>query len=456
MLKISNLSFAYKGDSLFGGINLSLSKREVVVIVGDNGVGKTTFLRLIAGELCPDEGSIKQQGLVGFLHQTQDDLAGKSGGEKTRMHLAELFRENPDILLLDEPTNNLDRESKEWLARCLRNYHGLVLLVSHDRSFLEQVAEEVIFLHDGEAESFAGGYREFTEELGRRRLSQLRDYEQAQHKKKKLEAQLKVAKDQAHKSNRRAYNKITDESRLRFNGQRTAAQANAGKIIRATQSRLEQMDDVVKPVERKVYSAGFSASFSHDKKLLEVFDLAKSYDGKALFDGLSFEIRTGERVRVTGRNGSGKSTLFRIILGDILADGGTVWMAPGLRVGYISQDVENLDLGKSFLTQNEGFDRTEIYRAASMMDFSPQEMNKPVRELSRGQIAKLAILKLILNPVDLVILDEITNHLDIRARENIELALKNYQGAILAATHDEFFAREIGFGEEVSLTLRFD
>lgn len=452
MLKISNLSFAYRGDLIFQGLNLSFSRPELVAVIGDNGVGKTTLLRLIAGELKPADGSIKYQGSIGFLRQVQDNELRKSGGEKTQAALAELFRQKSNILLLDEPTNNLDRESREWLLRNLRIYPGLVLVVSHDRYFLKQVAEKIVYLHDGEAEVFCGGYQEFCDRKEQEKREQVKNYEQAQRQKKKLETQLKIAKDKAHKSNHRAYNKISDESRLRYNGQRASVQANAGRTIRATQSKMEQVAEVAKPLERKTYFATVNTELSHDKRLLVVSDLMKNYGTKELFGGLSFEMRTGERVRVTGRNSSGKSTLFRIILGEVAADAGEVWMAPGLKVGCISQDVAMFDLSSSFLEQNRGLDRTEIYAAASVMGFTPQDIEKPIGELSRGQMTKLAILKLILRPLDLVILDEMTNHLDIRVRENIEAALKNYQGAILAATHDEVFASEVGFGRKIGLS----
>lgn len=451
MLQISNLSFSYQNQPLLENINLALSASERIAIIGDNGAGKTTLLRLISGGLCPDDGSIKLTGNVGFLRQTQADLQDKSGGERTQIRLAELFRQNPEILLLDEPTNNLDAESKAWLLRNLRSYRGLVLIVSHDRDFLRAMAEKIIYLHNGKAEVFLGDYDSFREWQTQVRHEQMQNYERSQREKKQLEKQLKIARDRAHKSNRRSYNKISDESRLRYNGQRMAAQNSAGKVLRATESRLEQIANVDKPLERKTYSAEVSANFLHDRKLLEVINLTKSYGQKKLFENLNFAIRTGERVRVCGRNGSGKSTLFQIILGNIKPDSGEVWLAPNLKIGYISQDVAGFDLEKSFLAQSGEFNQTEIFRAAATMDFTPQDLSRPTGVLSRGQLTKLAILRLISRPLDLVIIDEITNHIDIRARENIESALKNYRGAILAATHDEAFAREIGFTKEIRL-----
>ncbi len=451
MLQISNLSFSYQNQPLLENLNLSLTGSDVVGIIGDNGIGKTTLLRLIAGELRPDNGSIKTRGEIGFLKQTQDDLERKSGGERTQIRLAELFRRNPEILLLDEPTNNLDHESKAWLLRNLHEYRGLVLVVSHDRDFIQKVANKIIYLHDNQAEIFLGNYTSFCEQQAQIQHEQLQDYEKMQQERRKLERQLKNASDRAHKSNRRNYNKISDESKLRYNGQRSAAQNSSGKVLRATQSRIAQIATIEKPVKRKTYSAEVSVNFLHNRKLLEVINLSKSYGQKKLFENLNFTIRTGERIRVCGRNGSGKSTLFQIILGKREADSGEIWIAPNIQIGYVSQDVTELDLDKSFLEQSEDFDKTEVFRAAATLDFSPQDLHEPMRKLSRGQLTKISILMLVLHPLDLVIIDELTNHIDIRARENIESALNQYPGAILMATHDEVFAQAIGAHRKVYL-----
>lgn len=244
---------------------------------------------------------------------------------------------------------------------------------------------------------------------------------------------------------------MKDESKLINNGKRIGAQNSAGKVLRALSSKVKQLDAVEKPLERKTYSAQMNANLLHDKKILEVADLTKRYGQKVLFDGLNFEVRTGERIRIAGRNGSGKSTLFKIIMKETDPDTGSVWKAPNIKMWYISQDEIGLRLEKSFLEQNSDLDKTKIYQAASMMDFAPEDLQKPIGELSRGQMTKMAILRLVLEPQDLVILDEITNHLDIRARENIENALKNYRGAMLVATHDVTFAEELEFDKEIKL-----
>lgn len=452
MLHISHLSFSYQNQTIFQNLNLSLSNPDVVAIIGDNGVGKTTLLRLIARELQADDGAIRTKGDIGFLHQNQDETNIKqSGGEYTQTELTKLFRSSPRILLLDEPTNNLDHESKKWLVNQLHKYHGLTLIVSHDRNFIDAVAHKIIEICDGNLHLFHGNYSDFLDSRAQSEHEQYLAYEKTQRQKKRLTQRLTIANDRVHKTSRHSFNKTIDESKLLHNTRRMDAQKTSGKILRATQSKLDQLSDIAKPVQRKVYAAQLTHDLSRQKALLKITNLSKSYANKTLFQNLNFTVATGERIRVTGRNGAGKSTLFQIITGAISADSGEIRFSPNVKVGYVSQGNIDMNPDQSFLACHHEFNPTEIYRAAITMDFSAQDINRPARELSRGQLTKLAILKLILNPLDLVILDEITNHLDIRAQENIESALQNYHGAILAATHDEAFAKKIGFSQSIDL-----
>lgn len=185
--------------------------------------------------------------------------------------------------------------------------------------------------------------------------------------------------------------------------------------------------------------------------MLQISHLSFSYHDQIIFQNLNLSFSAPEIIAIIGDNGAGKSTLFQIIMGKVAADSGTVHLLPDLRLGYISQDDINLDSNHSFLAQCSELHPTEIYCAAVTMDFSPSDMSRPVGELSRGQLTKLAILQLILRSLDLVIIDEITNHLDFRTRENIELALQNYHGAIFATTHNEVFAENVGLEQAIPL-----
>ena len=186
--------------------------------------------------------------------------------------------------------------------------------------------------------------------------------------------------------------------------------------------------------------------------MLKISNLSFSFTEQTLLDHVNLTLSGRQIVAIIGDNGSGKSTLCRIILDEIKATQGIVKVSPNVQIGYISQDQPNLDMSRCFLEQIGVCDLTEVYKAASTMDFSPSDMRRPVGQLSRGQITKLAILKIILCPSDLLILDEITNHLDIRAQENIENALSKYPGAILLVTHNERFAESLGCGD-MTITL---
>ncbi len=440
MLKISNLSFSYQNQDIFTQANLVVSNPEKIAIIGDNGTGKSTLLHLIAGELHPDDGSIKVDGTVGLLPQT-GDTSMQSGGERTRRELAQLFARNYDVLLLDEPTNNLDASNINWLVSQLQRYQGLALIVSHDRDFMNQVADRIVELKSGQLQDYAGNYHDYTSRQQQLRDQALFNYHQATKTKATLRARINHA--QTHiKVKNRPFDKIKDENRMAFKLKRNNSEAVSGKIIRSARTQLAKLDAVQKPEVHKVYRANLPVSFLRQGRLLLVQDLAKSYHEKIIFQHLNFELYAGNRCQVSGDNGSGKTTLFRIIMGEEIPTYGVVQLRNNIRIGYIAQTTFGLDLNRNFLSQTAA-NATEVFQAAATMDFRPHDLQKPVHQLSRGQLTKLAFLKVMLTPVDLLILDEPTNHLDIRARENIEQALANYPGAILFATHDQTFAQAL-------------
>lgn len=447
MLKISNVSFAYQNQEVLSQVNLILPSRGRVSVIGDNGTGKSTLLKLLAGQLRPDDGSIKVDGKIGWLPQA-GEIDDQSGGERTRHNLERLFAMNYDALLLDEPTNNLDEEGINWLVSQLLRYDGLAVVVSHDRDFIGQVAERIVEVKDGKLLDYAGDYASYQlwqEQLKNEALTRYQNEEKA---KAALKRQIVSARNRLNSKNRH-FDKMKDENRMVFRTKRNHAEATAGKLIRDAKNKLGQLA-TERPEQRKVYQSNILADVSRRRRLLLVDGVTKSYGEKKVLDGVSFEIYTGERCRVMGKNGAGKTTLFGIIMGDLRLDDGTIWLAENMTIGYIAQDRFGLDLTRSFVSQVEA-NRTEIFRAAVTLDLTVNDLNKPLEQVSRGQLTKMAFLKIMLAPVDLLILDEPTNHLDIRARENIERALEKYAGAILFATHDGAFAKSLGAGKVVEL-----
>lgn len=332
----------------------------------------------------------------------------------------------------------------------LRRFDGLAIIVSHDRRFIDAVTSSLVVIKAGKAKLYGGNYGDYQERIKQAEMEQWGEYTKARLERKRLNKRMTMARSRAHKTENKHFDRLKCESKMGFNNAKNATQSRAGKEIRAVKTRLDQLSGVEKPTVRKAYRANFTAEQLGDRQILAVDGLTKSYR-KSLFREISFTVRTGERVRIIGDNGAGKTTLLRIIIGQLAPDSGTVKITTGVRYGYVAQGVYGLDLRRNLLSQADA-EASEIYQAASTMDLSPTAVAVPLNQLSRGQLTKMAVLKLILDRLDLIILDELTNHLDIRARENIERALAEYPGAIIYATHDEVLAQALGADKQVALS----
>ena len=302
----------------------------------------------------------------------------------------------------------------------------------------------------GKAKLYGGNYGDYQERIKQAETEQWGEYAKAKLERKRLNKRMMAAKSRAHSADNSHFDKLKHEDKGAFKNAKSGKQSRAGKEIRAVKTRLDQLAGVERPTVRKAYRANFTAEQLGDRRILAVDGLTKSYR-KSLFREISFTVRTGGRVRIIGNNGTGKTTLLRIIIGQLAPDSGTVKITTGVRYGYVAQCVYGLDLERNLLSQADA-EASEIYQAASTMDLSPTAVAVPLNQLSRGQLTKMAVLKLILDRLDLIILDELTNHLDIRARENIERALAEYPGAIVYATHDEVLAQALGVDKQVALS----
>jgi macrolide transport system ATP-binding/permease protein len=474
-------------------VNLSVDASDRVALIGDNGAGKTTLLKLVAGELSPDSGAIKSGGDIGVVAQYNNfsgsvgeflggleswrvdvalDKVGLSaldlrqavlklsGGQKTRLSLAKILAEEnqPEILLLDEPTNNLDGDGLEWLADFLKTFGGQIIFASHDRHFIDAVATKIWEIDDGQVHTFNGNYTFYREQKTVERKRQQELYDKVEKEKRKLLNLRKIANERNNTASHQHFDKLHTPKKLgnlktNFNAERSAAQSAQGKAVRVIDTKLAQLSPAEKPLTQKIYRANLSSEPTHDKIILHAENLTKKFSGRTIFEDVSFELRAGQRLQIAGPNGGGKTTLLSITAGRLNADSGTIWRAPDLRTGYLSQDVINLDFAESGLENLRTiFDnQTEIFASAAAMDLSPNDLMKPVGKLSRGQQTKLGVLKLLLGHYDLIILDEPTNHLDIRARENIEQALVNFTGAVLLATHDKRLTERLNIDAIIAL-----
>ncbi|MBQ7347127.1 MAG: ABC-F family ATP-binding cassette domain-containing protein [Clostridia bacterium] len=348
------------------------------------------------------------------MEQTVSTL---SGGQRTRLALAVELSREPDILMLDEPTNHLDIATLAWLESFLVSYPKCVMVISHDRYFLDRVTNKTLAIEHHRAKLYNGGY---TKSMEQRKV----DREIAERHWKNQ--QKEIARQEAYIAQQRAWNRerniIAAESRLKM----------LDKM-----ERLERPQDAPKAIQMR-----FSEALASGNDVLEVRGLSMGYPGRTLFEGLSFLVKRGERVLIIGPNGCGKSTLIKLILGQLTPTKGVIEAGYHVEIGYYDQENQNLtpentvldELWNAYPTMNE----TDVRNTLAMFRFTGESVFKTVSVLSGGERARLTLAKLILSRMNLLVLDEPTNHLDIDSREALESALEQFEGTIITVSHDRY------------------
>lgn len=359
---------------------------------------------------------------LGFVETEFDKCVDNlSGGQKTRVALGKLLLTKPDILLLDEPTNHLDLNSIAWLETYLSNYPGAVLLVSHDRYFINRVVTKVIEIEFGEIMMFNGNYSEFAEKKKLIREAKLKEYlNQQQEIRHQEEVIRKLRSFNREKSIRRA------ESREKM---------------------LEKMDRIEKPLEHHAeLKLHLEPTVVSGNDVLRVEGLGKSFGTHTLFQNINFEIKRGEHVAVIGDNGTGKTTLLKILNEVIPADHGTFTLGSNVHIGYYDQEHHVLHMEKTIFEEISddypSLTNTEIRNTLAAFLFTGEDVFKRIGDLSGGERGRVSLAKLMLSEANFLILDEPTNHLDIASKEILEQALNNYTGTVLYVSHDRYFINQ--------------
>lgn len=360
---------------------------------------------------------------LGFLEEDFDKIIYTlSGGQKTRVALCKLLLKNPDIILLDEPTNHLDLQAIEWLEDYLKNYKGTVLVISHDRFFLDTVTNNTFEVINGHINCYNVSYTKFIEQ-----------------RKKNYEAQLK------------AYNLQQAEIKRQEAIIEKFRSFNREKSIRAAESRekaLDKMEKIDAPdKEKEATKIKFETSVKSGYDVLHIENLAKSYGDKKLFYNLNLDLKRSEKVALIGENGRGKTTLFKIILDSLSPDNGKVVLGTNVNVGYYDQEQSDLNLDKTIL--DEVWDEfpnlttSKLRGALASFLFTGDDVFKIINTLSGGEKCRINLLKLMLSRSNLLLLDEPTNHLDIMSREALEDALLSYDGTLIVISHDRYFLNKV-------------
>lgn len=360
-------------------------------------------------------------GILKGLGFTEDEFDKKvdtlSGGQKTRISLGKLLLSNPDLILLDEPTNHLDLISIAWLEAFLVNYKGAVIVVAHDRYFLDKVVSKVVELDNTKCQSFDGNYSEYAYKKAAQRDILLKQYFNQQQEIKHQEDVI---------------------SKLRS--------FNREKSIRRAESRekmLNKIERLEKPTEHREINFSIEPRLVSGNDVLNVENLSKSYDSLNLFDNLSFEIKRGEKVAIIGNNGTGKTTILKIICQRVAADSGDITLGSKVHIGYYDQEQQEFDLDNTLFDEIQdaypNMNNTEVRNILAAFLFTEDDVFKRIKDLSGGERGRMSLAKLMLSEANLLILDEPTNHLDITSKEILENVINNYSGTVLYVSHDRYF-----------------
>ena len=360
---------------------------------------------------------------LGFSDEDMDKpISILSGGEKTRVLLGKLLLKKPTLLLLDEPTNHLDSEAIEWLEVFLKQYKGTVILISHDRYFLDQVVNRIFEIHNKKLKTYNGNYSDFIKASAIEKELELKKFEDQQKDIKKQEESIE---------------------RLKAFGREKHL-----KRARSKEKALAKVDVLDKPeAYRKKAKIEFNPSVTSGNDVLQLRDISMGYGERILFKDLNLDIYRGEKVALIGANGIGKSTLFKIIMNEITPLSGDIKFGTNVNVSYFHQEQKTLNLDNTIIDEiwedNKQLTQTSLRTMLGAFLFEGEEVFKKISTLSGGERARVAILKLILSNANLLLLDEPTNHLDIDSKEVLEEALSSYTWTIFTISHDRYFLNTV-------------
>ena len=361
-------------------------------------------------------------GITDMLEQPFNSL---SGGEKTKVMLGQILLKKPSILLLDEPTNHLDMQAIEWLENYVRNFEGIVIVVSHDRHFMNQVAQKIIEIEDGEAFTYNGDYDAFIAQKEAKVEQQFANYEEQQKKIKKMQETIKRLKQWANEAN--------------------PPNASMHRRAKSMEKALARIERVKKPITKKKMNLALIMAERSGKEVVLLEGIHHGYD-KPLLKDCNLAVYFGERLAIVGNNGSGKSTLLKMILGETVPKCGICHVGSNVKFGYLSQQFEHQNPSIRLIDafrESVAVSEAEARHILARFLFYGYDVFKKVKDLSGGEKMRLRLAQLMHEDINVLILDEPTNHLDIEAREVLEETLESFEGTIIGVSHDRYFLQKI-------------
>lgn len=467
LIQLTNVTYHLAGRTLLSEVNVTIYDGDVIGIVGPNGAGKSTLLQLLHGKIEPEEGQVKQRQSLATHHFIQemkayqpDNESGErhrllsewkvpkalyehlSGGEQLKYRLADAFSQLVDVLLLDEPTNHLDETGMHQLIDSIHQTTGAVVIVSHDRYVLDQVATKIWSLESGTIHAYPGNYSDFVEQRKQKQVTEERQMKKQQKQVEDVRRQMKALTSWSDKAHRQSTKQEGYKEHYRKKAKRM------DQMVKSKQKRLQRSLEAspIVPVEKE--PAVFFQLSTHQsvgRRYIEVKDLSVRIKGRLLFQDVHVTIQHGERIALIGPNGCGKTTLIEVLMGKKVATG-DVWVSRSAKVGYLTQTVFDLPLDATpeemFAPQT--FDaRARVQQALAQLGFSREQWREPIEDMSMGERVKLKLMAFIIEGKDVLILDEPTNHLDLASREQLEKTLLNYKGTLIIVSHDRYFIRKV-------------
>lgn len=448
----------YFGDRLVLELDhLEIYSEDRIGIVGRNGVGKTTLINILSQRGMPDEGWVKSYGRSGYISQLEPpnrrkingELASKfgvdmtwndymSGGEKTRFKLAEALDYDSVMIFADEPTSNVDMKGIELMTEKFEEYKGTLVVISHDRWFLDKLCNQILEIEDGKIKIYKGNYSAYREQKIREKERAQFEYEEYLKEKKRLEGVIQ-GKKQAVKNIRKTPKRMgNSEARLhKMGGQK--AKANLESAVKNVERRIEQLDMKEKPKEQQGIKLDIMESNRlYSKIIIEGKNINKGFKDKIIFKNADFSIFNGSKVALIGSNGCGKTTLIKMVMDN---DDG-IGVAQGAKIGYFSQDMNILKNNASIIEnvmESSIYPEKLVRLLLARLLFKGETVYKKIDILSGGERVKVSFAKIILQDINLMILDEPTNYMDIDALEVIEETLKEYNPTLFFVSHDRNF-----------------
>jgi macrolide transport system ATP-binding/permease protein len=487
VLKVKGLQKSFVDRVILKDIDFDIKQGERIGLVGYNGTGKTTLANILFGKIIPDKGMIEKAKdcKMGYLTQSidyefsnlddslfthsdilqhtsqlglnkvyeweQKRLNTLSGGEKLKLSLSMVWSTNPDILILDEPTNHLDFKGIEWLIAELEKFPGPVIIISHDRHFLDKTVKRVFEIEDCKIHFYNGNYTDYRKEKQKRFETQQHQYTVQQRYKEKIEMQMDQLKNWSEKAHRDSTKQGSSSERRQI-GFKEYHRVKAKKMDIQVKSKLKRLEaeleknKIEKPSEEGKIQFQFNNHGKRGKRIIEAKALTKLFEQRTLFHRSHFYINQGERIGLYGENGCGKTTLIKMFLDQESISDGELWKSPTLKLAYLSQDVSDLPEEQNAIDALGLTNQSDIHHARALLanlGMKEKIILKPINTLSLGERTRVKLVDMLMKEYDVLILDEPTNHLDLPSREQLEKTLNEFTGTIITVSHDYYFLNKI-------------